>query len=307
MSLKTTHAPLTFNIDRLSHAYIVDDAIMCVKLAMAIICSSRDGERPCMKCKHCDKAIRDIHPDIITVKRLDDKREIVVEQIRKLQQDIFIVPNEASHKVYFVLDADSMNRSSQNAFLRILEEPPSYVVFLLCTANPAALLPTVRSRCIELKARQIADSCDVADAGISVDSCISADAAGSAESVAGSSGSIVGTGEPVADTIGTVSGEADVLNEVVNAFLTSLGNDNHQLMKCMFRLEKFDKSTFSVFLTSTREQIVLSLRDNNKLLEGSGRRLLVYAESVLVKAEEMLALNVNTGHISGMICASLLK
>ena len=278
MSLMTARAPLTFNIDRLSHAYIVPDAITGAALAIAVICSTRDGDRPCMKCKHCDKAKRDIHPDIVTVKRLDDKREIIVEQIRKLQQDIFILPNEASYKVYIVHDADSMNRSSQNAFLQILEEPPSYVVFLLCAENPAALLPTVRSRCIELKAQPIAFSCDVE---------------GSAGAIAGPSGS--------------VGGETDELNEIIRVFLTSLGSDNYQLIKCMFRLEKLDKSSFSVFLTSAREQIVLSLRDDNKLWEGSGRRLLVNAESVLVKAEEMLALNVNTGHISGMICASLLK
>ena len=278
MSLKTPHAPQTFNIDRLSHAYIVPDAVTGAELSMAVICNSRAAEdgsgggMPCMKCKHCDKAVRDIHPDIVTVKRLDDKREIVVEQIRKLQQDIFFLPNEASHKVYIVHDADSMNRSAQNAFLQILEEPPSYVVFLLCAANPAALLPTVRSRCIELKAQPIADSSDFAD-----------------------------------------SGKADELNEVVRIFLTSLGCDNYQLINCMFKLEKLDKLSFSAFLASAREQIVLSLRnesklrDDSKLWEGSRRRILVNAESVLVKAEEMLALNVNTGHISGMICASLLK
>ena len=318
MSLKTTHAPLTFNIDRLSHAYIAHDAITGAALAMAIICSSYDGggDRPCMKCKHCYKAIRDIHPDIITVKKLDDKREIVVEQIRKLQQDIFILPNEASYKVYIVHDADSMNRSSQNAFLRILEEPPSYVVFLLCAANPAALLPTVRSRCIELKARPITVSSDVAGSTDSVAGS-GRSGAGSTESVADTVGTVSGeavadttgtvTGKAVADTTGTVSGESDELNEIISVFLTSLGSDNYQLMQCMFRLERLDKPSFSVFLTSAREQIILSLRDDSKLWEGSGRRLLVYAESVLVKAEEMLALNVNTGHISGMICSSLLK
>jgi len=250
-----------------------------------------------MKCKHCDKAKRSIHPDIVTVKRLDDKREIIVEQIRKLQQDIYFLPNEASYKVYIVHDADSMNRSSQNAFLQILEEPPPYVVFLLCTANPAALLPTVRSRCIELKARSTAVSCDAAS----------------------SAGAVAVSGEALADTTGTVSGDMDELNEIIRVFLTSLGSDNYHLIKCMFMLEKLDKFSFSAFLTSAREQIVLSLRDDNMLRdgnvlrddnmlrEGSGRRLLVYAESVLVKAEEMLALNVNTGHISGMICASLLK
>jgi len=271
MSLKTTHAPLTFSIDRLSHAYIASDAITGAALAMAVICSFRNGDKPCMKCKHCDKALRDIHPDIITVKRLDDKREIIVEQIRNLQQDIFFLPNEASHKVYIVHEADSMNRSSQNAFLQILEEPPPYVIFLLCTENPAALLPTVRSRCIELKAPPVAVSCDIADTTV------------------------------------TDSGKSDELNEVIRVFLTSLGSDNHQLIQCMFKLEKLDKLSFSVFLTSVREQIILSLRDDSKLREGPGRRLLVYVESVLVKAEEMLALNVNTGHIAGMICASLLK
>ena len=285
MDLMAPHAPLTFNLDRLSHAYIAHDAIMGAALAMAVICTSHNVDVPCMKCKHCDKAKRDIHPDIITVKRLDDKREIVVEQIRKLQQDIFILPNEASYKVYIVHDADSMNRSSQNAFLQILEEPPPYVVFLLCTANPAALLPTVRSRCIELKARPIAVTCDAADSG---------------GAIADSVGAVTGSG-------GAVSGEADELDDLTNAFLASLGKDNYRLIICMFKLEKLGKPAFSVFLASAREQIILSLRDDKKLWEGSGRRLLVYTESVLVKAEEMLALNVNTGHISGMICASLLK
>jgi hypothetical protein len=68
----------------------------------------------------------------------------------------------------------------------------------------------------------------------------------------------------------------------------------------MFRLDKLDRFAFAEFLASAREQIVLSLRTN------SNCKTLVNAETVLVKAGEMLNLNVSSGHISGMICAKLL-
>ena len=141
---------MSFDSNRLSHAYIVD-ASFADTIAMAVVCSARDAKRPCGNCTDCDKASRHIHPDIITVSRLDNKHIISVDQIRALKQDVYILPNEAKQKVYVVNDADSMNINAQNAFLQILEEPPAHAVFILCTENPAALLPTVSSRCIELR------------------------------------------------------------------------------------------------------------------------------------------------------------
>jgi len=139
-----------FDTNRLSHAYITDDSF-ADKLAMAVVCDSKEKNRPCGSCRHCDKAARNVHPDILTVDKQDNKLIISVDQIRELKQGVLVVPNDSEKKAYIVREADTMNINAQNAFLRLLEEPPAHAVFILSTTNPAALLPTVRSRCIELK------------------------------------------------------------------------------------------------------------------------------------------------------------
>lgn len=117
-------------------------------LSCALVCSSA-GERPCLTCPHCKKAQRGIHPDIMTVDA--GGKEIVVSQIRdQLRPDVWVRPNEAAVKVYIILHAQDMNVHAQNALLNVLEEPPAYAVFFLLAENPDALLPTVRSRCVEL-------------------------------------------------------------------------------------------------------------------------------------------------------------
>ena len=148
-----------WNGDRLSHAYIVAGRL-AEAIAQAAVCSGHGSAKPCLKCHHCDKATRGIHPDIIVVDKLPDKREIIVDQLRELKKDVIVVPNEAEKKAYIINNADSMNISAQNAFLQILEEPPPHVVFILRTDNPAALLPTVRSRCANLVSRHDPDSLD---------------------------------------------------------------------------------------------------------------------------------------------------
>lgn len=123
------------------------------RFAQQILCE-RGGDRACGRCAACRKAEAGIHPDLITVRRLEDekgraRREIVVDQIRAVNQDAWILPNEAQRKVYLIAEADKMNPAAQNAALKLLEEPPNGAVFLLCVTNPALLLPTVRSRCME--------------------------------------------------------------------------------------------------------------------------------------------------------------
>jgi len=156
---------LSFDSNRLSHAYITDDSFSDT-LATAVVCSTRNGKRPCLTCPDCSKASRHIHPDIIIVDRLDNKQIISVDQIRALKKDVYIVPNDSIQKAYIVRHSDSMNTNAQNAFLQILEEPPAHAVFILCTDNAAALLPTVRSRCVELKSQTADGQAD--DSGLEV-------------------------------------------------------------------------------------------------------------------------------------------
>jgi DNA polymerase III delta prime subunit len=61
-----------------------------------------------------------------------------------------VLPNEAAKKAYIIRVAEKMNANAQNAMLKVLEEPPGHAVLILTAENPSELLPTVRSRCVEL-------------------------------------------------------------------------------------------------------------------------------------------------------------
>lgn len=117
-------------------------------LGAAILCQGRD--KPCLHCNPCRKVMDGNHPDFITV---DDpeKKTVTVELIRQARADMYIQPNESAYKIYLFPRAQDMGIPGQNALLKVLEEPPKYGVFLLLTDNPDKLLPTVRSRCTELK------------------------------------------------------------------------------------------------------------------------------------------------------------
>ena len=115
-------------------------------LAEAILCEC--SSRPCGTCVHCRKMRSGSHPDFITVEDPEHKN-VAVKIVRQIREDMFVRPNEAAHKIY--LFPQELGIEGQNALLKILEEPPSYGVFLLLTDNPDKLLPTVRSRCTELK------------------------------------------------------------------------------------------------------------------------------------------------------------
>lgn len=89
------------------------------------------------------------HPDFITWED-PDHQKMPVKLIREtFRPDVFIKPNESEHKIYMI--SQELGLEGQNALLTILEEPPAYAVFLLLADNPQKLLPTVRSRCRELK------------------------------------------------------------------------------------------------------------------------------------------------------------
>lgn len=88
----------------------------------------------------------------------DKNREITIHQVRELMDGLAMPPSESEVKVVIIVEADRMNPTTANALLKTLEEPPAYVRFFLVTARPHALLPTIRSRCQELKFAGLADA-----------------------------------------------------------------------------------------------------------------------------------------------------
>ena len=88
------------------------------------------------------------HPDVHLIEPESKSRIIKIEQIRELERELQMRPTNARRKVGIIVDADRMNPSASNSFLKTLEEPPAQSLLLLLTENPAQLLDTILSRCV---------------------------------------------------------------------------------------------------------------------------------------------------------------
>ena len=136
----------------ISHFYLISGPRGSGKKTLARLISAaglcQGREKPCLSCAVCRKVMENNHPDVITVEDPEHKA-VAVKIVRQVRDDVFIRPNESDHKIYIF--PQELGTEGQNALLKILEEPPKYGVFLLLTDNPEKILPTVRSRCTELK------------------------------------------------------------------------------------------------------------------------------------------------------------
>lgn len=147
-----------------SHAYILNGdrgsgkKLLANLFAMSLQCENRgqDGDA-CGKCQSCRQAMSANQPDIIRVIH-EKPNTISVDDIREqVNDDIVIRPYSSKYKIYIIADADLMSVQAQNALLKTIEEPPAYAVIMLLTENADTLLPTIRSRCVMMKLRNIKD------------------------------------------------------------------------------------------------------------------------------------------------------
>lgn len=137
----------------LSHALIFSgpgERTAAARYAAAAMECTAGGERPCLACPDCRKVIRGIHPDVVFV-RDEEHAEISVDVVRRARADAFIRPNEGARKIYIFEDCSLLTEKDQNVLLKTVEEGPAYAAFFFCTENAAALLQTIRSRCVEVK------------------------------------------------------------------------------------------------------------------------------------------------------------
>ena len=149
--------------DKVSHAYILNGQrgagkkMLARLFAMTLLCEKR-GPEPCGECHSCIQAESGNHPDIIRVVH-EKPGSISVDDIREqVNQTVAIKPYQGPYKIYIIPEADLMTIQAQNALLKTIEEPPEYVVILLLTENADLLLPTITSRCVMLKLRNIKDT-----------------------------------------------------------------------------------------------------------------------------------------------------
>ena len=126
--------------------YGVGKRMAAFEFAKAVNCLERKDDA-CDTCLACRKAMHGNHADITVVKPVSKTRIIKVEQIETVIETSMYRPVEGGKRLFIIEDAERMNETAQNHFLKTLEEPPSQTMFILLTEWPRRLLPTIRSRC----------------------------------------------------------------------------------------------------------------------------------------------------------------
>jgi len=147
--------------DRVAHAYLfsgpegVGKSTAARAFAQTLNCERLHERSPveaCGECRSCLQVARGNHPDVRFVSPEPDERgrqrtEISIDQVRFLIHDVSLKRVVGRYKVYVIDPADRMNQYSANALLKVVEEPPGESVLVLVSSHPAALLPTLLSRC----------------------------------------------------------------------------------------------------------------------------------------------------------------
>ena len=146
--------------NKISHAYLFSGPRGTGKtsvarlFAKALNCEEGVGHQ-CNKCENCVQISNGEHPDVIEI---DAASNSGVQEVRNLIEKVKYAPIKGRYKVYIIDEVHMMTSSAFNALLKTLEEPPEYVVFILCTTDPYKLLPTILSRCQRFEFKKIDDN-----------------------------------------------------------------------------------------------------------------------------------------------------
>ncbi len=178
--------------NRLHHAMMfygrlgIGKRTLAKEFIKAINCKDFDNE-PCEKCNNCKWINENKHPDVIIItngiraESLDirlvqnkgsangepdaaeetsssPKKEITIDQIRYLEEIIYTSPVEAKYRVIFIIDAETFNKNSANAFLKTLEEPPGNTIIVMTTSFLGMVPVTIRSRTEKIRLKPLSDA-----------------------------------------------------------------------------------------------------------------------------------------------------
>ena len=112
--------------------------------ARAVNCLNPINEEPCNECEICIDTLNDNIMDIVEI---DAASNNSVDDIRELRESVKYTPSKAKYKVYIIDEVHMLSQGAFNALLKTLEEPPSYVIFILATTEPHKIPATILSRC----------------------------------------------------------------------------------------------------------------------------------------------------------------
>ncbi len=135
---------------RVGHAYLFSGPRGCGKttvariLAKALNCLSPESGEPCCGCRSCQAIAGGESLDVVEI---DGASNNSVDEVRELKTHVALAPFSSKYKVYIIDEVHMLSMAAFNALLKTLEEPPSYVVFVLATTEPHKVPVTIRSRC----------------------------------------------------------------------------------------------------------------------------------------------------------------
>lgn len=273
-------------------------------MAAAIECT-QSKQAPCGVCPDCHKIFAGGHPDVITVD--SDKATVPIAVIREMCKNAYIRPNEGKRKIYFIPRAQDMQAPAQNALLKVLEEPPDYCVFILMTNNAEKILPTLRSRAVELTLSPLSDQELILRLQqITLNTSIEAISA-----AAEKSGGYLGA------AIELLNKDETGIDQRVSALVSALcSRDELEFITATVSMEKLKRSEFLSLLQEF--QLILSKAMARKseatclcspaaqqLVKHCSRKQLFHASSIVQTSIIMLQGNVNCAHCVGYLLSSL--
>lgn len=136
--------------DNIGHAYLFCGTRGTGKtstakiFARAVNCPNSKNQEPCNECEVCRDILND---NIMDVVEIDAASNNSVDDIRELRESVKYSPTKAKYKVYIIDEVHMLSQGAFNALLKTLEEPPSYVIFILATTEPHKIPATILSRC----------------------------------------------------------------------------------------------------------------------------------------------------------------
>ena len=144
---------------RLPHALLIHEAPgsggewLATWLAQLVLCEQR-AQAPCGQCAACRRVASHTHPDLNWLALEEESRQIRIEQVRALAQELSLTSHGGGYKVGVISPADTMNRFAANALLKTLEEPPPATLLILVATQRSRLPATVLSRCQRIRVRE---------------------------------------------------------------------------------------------------------------------------------------------------------
>jgi len=146
--------------NKLSHAYLfigsehVGKSLVAENLICCLQCENNDKKSrdvPCQKCSACEQVKKRIHPDVYFIEKLEDKKNISIEQIRELEHKLSMRSFLTAYKIAVINEAEKMTIEAFNSLLKTLEEPTPKTIIIIIASKLNQIPSTILSRCQVLK------------------------------------------------------------------------------------------------------------------------------------------------------------